>query len=321
MTSLPTLAHLATAGMTTRDTLSLDRDLRRFRYARPAVVAAADGGFWWTSHTIDEWRAGEVSLEEPPGDLLDRFVALARYSDSADAVDDVAALAEEAGPLFLCDHELPRGHIATTGQHPDAGGTAKHCVTYKGSVGARRFESASSWVSLAKQFRSALILASQLHADELGPEARWRDLKHYTWESTATGWDLRSEAVTPAAENLRSHLPPLVYGRMTVDGVVSDWCRWDSATLALDWHWQSSEPPTVSVSTFGIFGDLVAQLMFALAKRDGMVGCTGCGGPYTPKRKPRVGQRNYCPQCRAEGIPQRHAARDYKQRQRAGGST
>ena len=42
--------------------------------------------------------------------------------------------------------------------------------------------------------------------------------------------------------------------------------------------------------------------------------CFNCGEAYTPHRLPSKSRRNYCPECRARGVPVRDASRDYYRR-------
>jgi hypothetical protein len=64
-----------------------------------------------------------------------------------------------------------------------------------------------------------------------------------------------------------------------------------------------------------LIGALTFQLFTTIAAR-GFAVCSGCGGPYAPnKRRPSQGRRRYCSRCRAAGIPQRDAKRDYRARE------
>lgn len=44
--------------------------------------------------------------------------------------------------------------------------------------------------------------------------------------------------------------------------------------------------------------------------------CDGCSVQHRPKRQGRPGERSFCDQCRAEGVPVRLAGRDLRERRR-----
>jgi len=53
------------------------------------------------------------------------------------------------------------------------------------------------------------------------------------------------------------------------------------------------------------------------AKIDAFLVCTHCQKPYSPVvRAPKAGQRNFCPDCRREGVPSTYALKDFRLRQR-----
>jgi hypothetical protein len=65
-----------------------------------------------------------------------------------------------------------------------------------------------------------------------------------------------------------------------------------------------------------LFGALACQIAYKLSVADETVLCAGCATPFTPKRTPSRGARQYCPKCRRAKVPQRDAARDYRKRSR-----
>jgi hypothetical protein len=96
-------------------------------------------------------------------------------------------------------------------------------------------------------------------------------------------------------------------------GRVRPWLLWDgSATENLP-HLVFSGPNLLSY--------LSIQVCLSAAKQDSFAMCTYCQMQYTPKRAPKVGQRNYCPECRKEGIPVRMAQRARLARKRRTGKS
>jgi len=66
--------------------------------------------------------------------------------------------------------------------------------------------------------------------------------------------------------------------------------------------------------------------VLAVLRAEGLASCAGCRTPFVSSQPPlagklvgpQVAKRNYCRNCRNAKIPQRHAARDYRQRKRRG---
>ena len=70
----------------------------------------------------------------------------------------------------------------------------------------------------------------------------------------------------------------------------------------------------LEISTGCLFAGLVWQLMTVVCQATGIAVCSGCHRPYEPERKPKLGLRAYCPECRARGIPVRDAVREHRAR-------
>jgi hypothetical protein len=61
---------------------------------------------------------------------------------------------------------------------------------------------------------------------------------------------------------------------------------------------------------------LAMQLCLVALKQDGFALCSSCSREYSPKRAPKTGQRNFCPECRQAGVPVRMAQRARSKRLR-----
>jgi hypothetical protein len=62
---------------------------------------------------------------------------------------------------------------------------------------------------------------------------------------------------------------------------------------------------------------LALQVCLTAAKHPEFAVCSHCRGEYPPvPRAPKAGQRNFCPDCRAQGVPVRTAQRSRRERQR-----
>jgi hypothetical protein len=75
--------------------------------------------------------------------------------------------------------------------------------------------------------------------------------------------------------------------------------------------------PEIRWQGAGLFGALAVQLTLTVAGVDGWAICSACHKQYVPtQRRPKAGQRNFCVECRNQGIPKQYALRDYWERRR-----
>lgn len=63
---------------------------------------------------------------------------------------------------------------------------------------------------------------------------------------------------------------------------------------------------------------LVLQLMVSIADKEGIAICSHCQDPYEPERRPSIGRRNYCQECRTKGIPDRDSKLEQRRRIKEG---
>jgi hypothetical protein len=84
------------------------------------------------------------------------------------------------------------------------------------------------------------------------------------------------------------------------------------------WHVQQKKP-AVKFGGQGLFGAIALQLALAVGQSLGTAVCVHCRKEYSlTARRPKAGQRNFCPECRLEGIPSRYSLTDYRERVRKG---
>lgn len=67
----------------------------------------------------------------------------------------------------------------------------------------------------------------------------------------------------------------------------------------------------------GLLGAIAKHLTFSLVRGSGLAVCYYCNETYEPSRTPKSGNRNFCPRCRSNKVPQRLASRDQRERDRA----
>ena len=207
--------------------------------------------------------------------MLDAFVALPDAQPG-----DFLKFAKKWGLLGLCfNHELPYHH------DPSCKGAAVR-------------ESIAGWRRLARQARAMLRIAVDLHRyDErdpkrpLGDEADWVVL-----EGNITA-DV-SRRIRGSVSLARGVLGNHVHRFLEIGGI----------EVQFVWY---HERPSISLTGEYLFAIVATQLAFAVARSEGLAICVACGRPYSPTRRPAKGRRNYCDPCRTDGVPQRHASRDY----------
>jgi hypothetical protein len=67
--------------------------------------------------------------------------------------------------------------------------------------------------------------------------------------------------------------------------------------IRLSFAWDDVIRLDVQVSV--LWQAVIANVVFAIARTDGLAVCTACGRAYSPlKRRPQSGRRNYCPDCK-----------------------
>lgn len=81
--------------------------------------------------------------------------------------------------------------------------------------------------------------------------------------------------------------------------------------------WGGSEKPSIRLGGGGVFSALAIQLALAIGRSKGFAVCYHCRNEYPPEqRRPKTGQRNFCPVCRAAAIPSLYSGREYEARKR-----
>jgi hypothetical protein len=83
--------------------------------------------------------------------------------------------------------------------------------------------------------------------------------------------------------------------------------------------WQGSSDsmrPGMVFAAPRLLSYLAMQLCLVALSQNGFVLCSTCANQYSPLRAPKAGQRNYCPECRTAGVPDRMAQRARRERLR-----
>ena len=84
--------------------------------------------------------------------------------------------------------------------------------------------------------------------------------------------------------------------------------------------WQKPRKTTRPQLVFSgptLLSHLALQACLAATKQDSFAICSYCDKQYSPlKRAPKAGQQNFCPECRASGVPVRMGQRSRAKRLR-----
>lgn len=269
------------AGMTDENG-AIARHLLPGRLMHPCHVEVQDGMLRW--YADRNWKELLPRYIRAEGPILDQFARL-----TAQKPDGIVRFAKQWGVFRRHEHrteeEGPDGVF-----HPEQGK-----------------EPLAMWGAIASQARAILRIAANLHnRTQTAPE---------DWEVALTRGIIRADAAETLAR--RTNDPCFChrwFEQDTLEDIVHGWL--DSADVRPRLRWPANQPAEVTLQGQGLGGVLAVQLLAAVSKAEGIELCSFCGGPYTPERRPRQGERHYCPTCRNEKIPQRDAARALRQRKK-----
>lgn len=229
-----------------------------------------------------EWNpAGRYRDAAPDGQLLERFLGLYSAPDAA-----ILQFARRYGPLGICPHGLPSSHDA-------------NCRPAGWQDGLCR-ETLSDWRFYSAHAVAVLKVAAALTRDQLPAPADWQTI--YQRSGRKAPWWTRDIGVE--RENVADVLQEMLsHGSPRLTAVWNPGCR-----------------PALEIAPGGLYGVIAIQVCLRAAQTDGLARCDSCACWFTPpQRKPKAGQRTFCPDCRASGAPARFARRDYLERKRGHG--
>jgi hypothetical protein len=234
----------------------------------------------------------------PTPDLLERFISLAEEGEV-----QIHKFAKKYGGLEIFFHWSSKGvHI-------------EYC---------------SVWQYFARVMKAALKISGNLYARQPLPAGEWKSIGRIpeAMRSMEEGQEqyrrIRSgipemEEWCAIAGYLRSSGRPYprearplfvrVLNTLLGLGMVRPWIVWPD-------NQQASRPQLV-YSGRSLMSALALQLCLRVAKIKSFVICSHCQQSYLPeKRAPKTGQRNFCPECRKNGVPQQYASISFRERRR-----
>lgn len=291
---------------------------------------------------IADWRGRKESSEQRLVELTAgvghflNFLRLAKVdlesTEDADLADRVLTLAQQVGPMWLCEHGWPAAHHAVedeTGHPADGmGGLFISCSPGESPASGystRRVEAAGPtfrrlsdlwyhepiqrWYELAVQARAAVDIARYLRNGKVtAPLSAWIDLEpHSRFEATA----LHEGAVHSADEAARRpeqllKEKQLSEQRKAMAGTAQRWLDHGDARLTMSW---TDELPAVRLGSGDWFGYIAAQVALQVLNRRGLAFCAMRGEPFEPRRWNQI----YCsPECSAEAAASQEQTRRRK---------
>jgi hypothetical protein len=307
------------------DNTQFGRPVQSGRWWRPKEIQLHGDHLYWKIDGIEEW----TSLS--PG-LLESFWCLRNASPA-----EILQFARKHGVLELCEeHGVPASH-----SHPNC---EWMLASTDGSVpwapGAWACEPLAIWRRFATQAYALAKVASRVLIGQLGLPEDWDDVDFRmaddrVWLSPHAYAEVLSPAnSTPVFRGAREDLLLEPEGRAIpiFDAAGNEW---DPLTLekhVIKWRiawwfrignvgpiftWRNDEKPAIEFGGDGLFGAIALQIALALGQSAGLAICDHCHEFYRPPhRRPKTGQRHFCPTCQDIGIPNRYSLADWREKKR-----
>lgn len=224
-----------------------------------------------------EWGvSGKQIWTKPDSAMLERFLSLGDATDAA-----ILRFAKRYGVLALCDHGAPSSH-------------SPQCRPV-GWPGPCR-EALVDWRFFSRSVLATLKISAALTLGKTPAPADWQVIYSRSGR-TAPWWKQSVDADKSAAED-----------------VLNEWLSY--AMPRFEVRWDGVSPELEMKPGAGMFGSIALQLVLRAGRKDSMAVCFHCGAAYTAQRRPKAGQRNFCPECRRNGIPQQYAHDDFRKKGR-----
>jgi hypothetical protein len=259
------------------------------------IDTPVDGTLWGVPRYI-ELREDRIYWDIYPGKQVGpsagMFEAFYKLADAPP--QSVLRFTRKYGVLRICEHGLPCGHIAEIsdqcyplGWHDRQPQQQIHC-----------WEPLEAWRTFSRQALALTKVADRLLQSKVGRPEDWQAV--YARSGLKAPWwhpDVNAE-------------------RVLIPELVNEWLKLGDVRPTVDWN-AHQEKPTVKLGGSGLFGALAVQLALAVGQSAGFAVCEHCRKEYPPTaRRPKAGQRHFCPECRNAGIPSRYSLADHRERLR-----
>lgn len=295
------------------DDIDLLRDPESAFLERPVSQSSY---FVCANLTIKEGKLfleGEVppTKVSPSNEMLEDFVRLSNASDPK-----ILAYSKKWGLLDLCEiHLKPACHSKTCEpivkyKHYVFGLDDDATLEYRKENFLSDGEPLHIWRRYARFADALLRIAVKLYDDKLANKSDWENLRINDPEFLSPN---EVEFLSNSEEHYFKH--NLMIQKNRVARGIRYWLELGAVRPVIKW-WEKRLVITFECDTdYGVlFGNLAIQLMLAICKSSGMAICSNCGNSYSPMRRPKQGQRRYCPNCKKAGP--RDASADYRKRKK-----
>lgn len=285
-------------------------------WTRPSSVELRAGVLCIQSTRRDGSRSHSERLIKAPHGLLDRFVSLGETSVQANTLAPVRQ-------SFTRSDEKIRDFAARYGGLQvfyRAGGKVQWPLM-------EHLEYCDVWRYFAGAVGALQRIAAAVYREGSGAKEDWKMIHQVPTAMKDTAHDSSPGFLSPYvlsdernwlalahfagrdSQEKRSLLGHFVNTLLGL-GDVRPWLTWPDTT-------RRAVRPQITYSSRSLLSQLALQLCLRLTKVDAFLVCIHCHKTYSPVvRAPRTGFRNFCPDCRAAGEPQRYAMQDFRKRRR-----
>jgi hypothetical protein len=241
------------------------------------------------------------------------MTTIARQRPIQTAVTFAPAVIGLEGDYLLCDGErfAPRrvmgaGALSNFMELADASadkilGFAKRWgalyIDKKPVPGRPKFlEPLSTWRHFATRVRAMYQIGLEVNLRRRGREEDWASLDIQPGDARSSIGEARLQLMSQVRRFVAvGRLQPRLFWDITSD------------------QWQIDFDSDLRSNLLALF---TVRLMIEIADKDGLAICSNCKLPYQPAKRPSVGRRNYCPQCRRAGAPDRDSKREERRRKK-----
>ncbi len=266
--------------LTDADTSHLERPFASKAYNSPTSLITRSGKIYLG-------ESYKLKIIEPSKEMLEGFVGLAYAPD-----EKILRYAQKWGLLDLCsEHRAPASH----NQNCEPVIPSRQISFFAGEEGRRRYkeklsqsgESLQDWRLYARGALSMLNITAKLHQGELGNSLDWKRANR-----SKSGISNKLSRQASVEERLRIE-------KIEISRGVNFWLQTGAVQTVFNWDLKQPRISFECSRTYGkLFGNLAIQLMLVVSQVSGLAICSACSTSYSPKRRPRNDQRNYCESCR-----------------------
>lgn len=236
------------------------------------------------------WASGGGEFVTPPRDLLARFIRLRDGDDSA-----VLEFARKWGPLPWCwEHSLPTPH-------------SRECHAALCYERRSYWEPASAYREIARDFARVVTAAERALVNPDGEAALLAGAELWKIIIPAMSRSQRHAEESARACGLKRSIVQVANSWLIPRFGIAPSLAWDQSSDFASLGFSPLDPCLITTLARRVLGRFMSPLHH----------CSGCQREYSEGdryRAPKRGQRNFCPECRVNRVPQRFAEREYRLR-------